>query len=219
MLFLLFLSPITALQLFTALCRQEVQEVIRLCTNSSYTSLQFVTHSFEVLKGLPAAAGVITRPLAHMGCDQAENFTLNYVEVLAGSRSTWLLGAEYLAWCPVYGADALESLLDRSPVSGAAVASLLMEVRDACWLSGWLVGWLAGWLYGWLWLCRMFVWLRQLRTAMPKHPSRAAAWRLNIGNTVCDLLLPVPLRVLPAAAVPTVRPAVSTQGLGSRKAP
>jgi hypothetical protein len=110
---------VVVLQLFTALCRQEVQEIIRLCTSGSYTSLQFVVHSYEVLKALPAAAGVISRPLAHMGCDQAESFTLNYVEVLAGSRATWLLGAEYLAWCPVYGADALEALLDTSPVSEA----------------------------------------------------------------------------------------------------
>lgn len=122
-----FVAAVIALQLFTALCRQEVQEVVRLCTSGSYTSLQFVIHSYEVLKALPAAAGVICRPLPHMGCDQAENYTLNYVEVLAGGRSTWLLGAEYLAWCPVYGADALEALLDRSPVSADAVRSLLDE--------------------------------------------------------------------------------------------
>lgn len=30
---------------------------------------------------------------------------------------TALLGAEYLAWCPVYGGDALEATLDKSPVS------------------------------------------------------------------------------------------------------
>lgn len=106
------------MQLLVAACQQEVQEVIRLCTNCSYTSLQFVAHSFEVMRALPEAARVISRPLPHMGCDQAESFMLNYVEVLAGAASTWLLGAEYLAWCPVYGAEALEAMLDTSPVSG-----------------------------------------------------------------------------------------------------
>lgn len=103
--------------MFLAACQQEVQEVIRLATNSNYTSLQFVVHSFEVLRALPEASRVISRPLPHMGCDQAESFMLNYVEVLLGAASTWLLAADYLAWCPVYGADALEALLDKSPVS------------------------------------------------------------------------------------------------------
>lgn len=107
-------------QLLVAACQQEVQEIIRLTTNCSYTSLQFVAHSFEVMRGLPEANRVISRPLPHMGCDQAESFLLNYVEVLAGAASTWLLGAEYLAWCPVYGADALEAMLDTSPVSDCA---------------------------------------------------------------------------------------------------
>ena len=107
------------MQMLLASCQQEVQEVVSLCTNSSYTSLLFVVHSFEVLKALPAAARVIARPLPHMGCDQAESFLLNYVEVLAGGASTWALAADYLAWCPVYGADALEALLDKSPVSEA----------------------------------------------------------------------------------------------------
>ncbi len=110
-------THLRCLQLLVAACQQEVQEVIRLCTNSTYTSLQFVTHSFEVMRALPEAARVISRPLPHMGCDQAESFMLNYVEVLASGASTWLLGAEYLAWCPVYGAEALEDMLDTSPVS------------------------------------------------------------------------------------------------------
>lgn len=109
--------PRFALQALLAACQQEVQEVVCLCTNSNYTSLQFVVHSFEVLKALPEAARVIARPLPHMGCDQAESFMLNYVEVLAGAAATWPLAAEYLAWCTVYGADTLEALLDKSPVS------------------------------------------------------------------------------------------------------
>lgn len=103
--------------------------MIRLCTNSSYASLQFVAHSFELMRALPEAARVISRPLPHMGCDQAESFLLNYVEVLAGAASTWLLGAEYLAWCPVYGAETLEAMLDKSPVrhgcSGFSLLKLL----------------------------------------------------------------------------------------------
>lgn len=102
-------------ELLVASCQQEVQEVIRLCTNTRYTDLLFVAHSFEVMRGLPEAGRVISRPLPHMGCDQAENFMLNYAEVLLGGSSTWLLGAECLAWCPVYGADTLEAVLDKSP--------------------------------------------------------------------------------------------------------
>lgn len=55
--------------------------MIRLCTNSRYTDLLFVAHSFEVMCGLPEASRVISRPLPHMGCDQAESFMLNYAEV------------------------------------------------------------------------------------------------------------------------------------------
>lgn len=68
-------------QVLVAACQQEVQEVIRLCTNSRYTDLLFVAHSFEVMRGLPEASRVISRPLPHMGCDQAESFMLNYAEV------------------------------------------------------------------------------------------------------------------------------------------
>jgi hypothetical protein len=107
-------------QVFVAASQQQVQEVIQLCTNSSYTSITFVAHSFEVMRGLPEAARVISRPLPHLGCDQAESFLLNYAEVLVGGASTWAVGAEYLAWCPVYGADALEVMLEKSPVSDSA---------------------------------------------------------------------------------------------------
>lgn len=100
-----------------AASQQQVQEVIQLCTNSSYASIKFVAHSFEVMRGLPEAARVIARPLPHLGCDQAESFLLNYAEVLIGGAATWAVGAEYLAWCPVYGADALEAMLEKSPVS------------------------------------------------------------------------------------------------------
>jgi hypothetical protein len=74
-------SRFVCTQVLVASCQQEVQEVIRLCTNSRYTDLLFVAHSFEVMRGLPEAGRVISRPLPHMGCDQAENFMLNYAEV------------------------------------------------------------------------------------------------------------------------------------------
>lgn len=46
------------------------------------------------------------------------------VQVLLGGASTWLLGAECLAWCPVYGADTLEAVLDKSPVRTAVCGQL-----------------------------------------------------------------------------------------------
>jgi hypothetical protein len=100
-------------QLLLAACSQEVQPVINLLTSASYAGLQFVVHVFEVLAALPSAARVISRALPHAGCDQAEAFTLNYAEALMGFETTWALAAEYLAWCPVYGGDALEGLLAR----------------------------------------------------------------------------------------------------------
>lgn len=104
-------------QAFEAICDLEVQKVVLLCTTGKYTSLQFVAHSFEVMRGSQDAARLIAQPLPHLGCDQAESFMLNYAEVLLGGGSTWVLGAECLAWCPVYGADTLEAVLDKSPVS------------------------------------------------------------------------------------------------------
>jgi len=49
-------------------------------------------------------------------------YTLHYVETLMGCDSTWQVAAEYLAWCPVYGADAMEVLLARLPVSAVWVS-------------------------------------------------------------------------------------------------
>eukprot|EP00879_Flechtneria_rotunda_P019929 GHRR01020947.1.p1 GENE.GHRR01020947.1~~GHRR01020947.1.p1 ORF type:complete len:757 (+),score=295.89 GHRR01020947.1:835-3105(+) len=101
-------------QLVIAACDQEVQSVASLCTTTPYCSLQFVTHIYDVLRALPGADRIISRPLPHLGGDQAEMYTLNYAESLAGSAATWQLAAEYLAWCPVHGAPVLEILLDRS---------------------------------------------------------------------------------------------------------
>lgn len=106
------------LQLLLAACNQEVQAIINLCTNHEYSGLQFVVHIYEVLAALPDAGRVISRVLPHLGCDQAESFTLHYVEALMGPATTWALAAEYLAWCPVHGADVLEGLLDRTQVRG-----------------------------------------------------------------------------------------------------
>ncbi|KAF8073073.1 ema [Scenedesmus sp. PABB004] len=108
--------PPRAAQLLLASCDQEVQSVVSLCTNSPYCSLQFVAHVYDVLRGAPGAERVIARPLPHLGGDQAELFALHYVETLLGHAPTWQLAAEYLAWCPVHGAAALEAALDRSPV-------------------------------------------------------------------------------------------------------
>lgn len=105
------------LQLLLASCDQEVQSVISLCINAPYCSLQFVAHIYDVLRGNPNAERVIRRQLPHYGVDQAELYTLHYAETLLGHVATWLVAAEYLAWCPVNGAALMESVLDRSPVS------------------------------------------------------------------------------------------------------
>ncbi|GBF94028.1 hypothetical protein Rsub_07296 [Raphidocelis subcapitata] len=97
--------------------RLEVQGVVRLCTNSDFCSLWFVAHAYDILRGYPRAEALLARPLPHLGCDQVEMYTLHYVETLTGCDGTWQVAAEYLAWCPIYGADALESLLSRLPFS------------------------------------------------------------------------------------------------------
>jgi hypothetical protein len=111
-------------QLLLAACGQEVAPIVSLCTNHEYTGLQFVVHAYEVLAALPAAARLISRPLPHLGCDQAESFTLHYVDALLGPGATWGLAVEYLAWCPAHGGEAMEAALD-----GA-------QVRAWCWGVG-----------------------------------------------------------------------------------
>lgn len=114
------LLPLLVHQLLLAACDQEVQTVIQLATNSPYCTLQFVAHIYDVLRASPGADRVISRPLPNFGGDQAEMYTLHYVETLAGHAATWQLAAEYLAWCPVHGSAVLEALLDKSPVSSQA---------------------------------------------------------------------------------------------------
>lgn len=121
---------------------QEAQSVVALCTNSPYCSLQFVAHIFDVLRGHPSAQRVISRPLAHYGVDQSELFTLNYAETLLGHVDTWLLAAEYLAWCPVNGAAVMEAMLDKSPVSDLTLSADMHKLSScasccqACMVSG-----------------------------------------------------------------------------------
>ena len=104
------------LQLMLAASGYEVQQIITLCSNSSFCSLWLVTHVYDLLRGHPPAAAIISRLVPGRGCDQQETFTLNYALNLAEHRATWHLAAEYLAWCPVYGAAALEGMLDSCPV-------------------------------------------------------------------------------------------------------
>lgn len=75
-----------------------------------------MAHIFDVLRGNAAAHRILSRPLPHYSVDQAELYTLNYAESLLGHADTWLLAAEYLAWCPVNGAAVMELAIDRSPV-------------------------------------------------------------------------------------------------------
>jgi hypothetical protein len=94
----------------------EAQAVVAVCTNSPYCGLWFVAHCYDLLRGSDAQAWrALSRPLPQLGCDQAEAYLLHYVDTLAGQASTWQLAAEYLAWCPAHGADALEALLERLP--------------------------------------------------------------------------------------------------------
>eukprot|EP00775_Hariotina_reticulata_P010403 gene10403-10561_t len=102
-------------QLLLAASDQEVQSVISLCTSSDYCSQQFVAHIYDVLRGLAGADRVISRPLPALGGDQSELYTLAYAESLMVQACSWQLAAEYLAWCPVHGADALETLIETSP--------------------------------------------------------------------------------------------------------
>jgi hypothetical protein len=94
-----------------------VQQVITASTNNPFCHLWFVTHLFDVLRGWPAAEGVLARPLAARGCDQCEMYTLSYGQLMAGHQSTWLLAADYFAWCPQHGQHALELLLEENQVS------------------------------------------------------------------------------------------------------
>lgn len=113
----LLCAPAAAgLQLLLAACDQEVQTIITLATQQPYCGLQFIAHIYDVIRASPGAERVISRPLPGFGGDQAEMFTLHYVETLTGHATTWQLAAEYLAWCPVHGSAVLEALLDRSPV-------------------------------------------------------------------------------------------------------
>lgn len=93
----------------------EVQTLVRLATNAPYCGLWFVAHMYDVLRGYDRAAGVISRPLPHLGGDQAELYTLHYVQSLMGNAATWQLAAAYLAWCPVHGRDAFEALVGTAP--------------------------------------------------------------------------------------------------------
>jgi len=102
--------------LIAAAAELEVQSVVAVCTNSPYCGLWFVAHCYDLLCADPQAARALARPLpAPLACGQAEAYMLHYVDTLAGQASTWQLAAEYLAWCPAHGADALEALLERLP--------------------------------------------------------------------------------------------------------
>ncbi|KAI8463575.1 MAG: Nup85 nucleoporin-domain-containing protein [Monoraphidium minutum] len=95
----------------------EAQGVVRLATNAPYCGLWLVAHTYDVLRGYPRAEALFSRPLPHLGCNQAEMYTLHYVETLMGPAGAWQVAAEYLAWCPVYGADALEAMLAALPLT------------------------------------------------------------------------------------------------------
>lgn len=76
-------------------------------------SCSYHSAALAPIRGYPPAEGIFSRPLPHFGGDQCEMYTLHYVETLMAQSSTWQLAAEYLAWCPVHGADTLEAMLMR----------------------------------------------------------------------------------------------------------
>jgi hypothetical protein len=60
-----------------------------MCTSSDYCSQQFVAHVYDVLRALPGADRVISRPLSSLGGDQSEMYTLLYAESLMVQACSW----------------------------------------------------------------------------------------------------------------------------------
>lgn len=51
-------------------------------------------------------------------CAQVESYTLQYASSLtSGIPTCWAVAAQYLAWCPVMGAGAMRTLLQRVPIA------------------------------------------------------------------------------------------------------
>ena len=65
---------------------------------------------------------------------QEEFYTLQYATSLATSPSLWALAAQYMAWCPMHGQEAMRTLLLRVPLCSAGVPDeqLAMRVLHFC---------------------------------------------------------------------------------------
>ncbi|KAG1660588.1 hypothetical protein FOA52_003019 [Chlamydomonas sp. UWO 241] len=94
----------------------EVQRVVEVLSSSGAVSAWFMAHMYEVLRAAPRTCGTIERPLPLFGGDQVEYWRLLFAEMLAATPSTTKLAVRYLSWCPTYGADAAEALLEAQPL-------------------------------------------------------------------------------------------------------
>ncbi|GAB4823216.1 hypothetical protein N2152v2_010262 [Parachlorella kessleri] len=109
--------------LLEACCDSDAQTVVRACSGFPCSDW-FMAHAPLLLAAHPMGASVLGRELAHLGGDQVEFYTLDYAAALMAQAASWQaaswqVAAAYLAWCPVHGRAALESLLGALPLTAS----------------------------------------------------------------------------------------------------
>eukprot|EP00798_Chlamydomonas_sp_ICE-L_P023077 gene23077-30269_t len=123
--------------LMEAMVESEVQRVVEVLSSSGAVSPFFMAHMYELMytsssnARLGMSVSVIERPLPLFGGDQVEYWRLLFAETLMSHPSTWKLALDYLAWCPLHGADAAESFLEALPY-GSENTQLVHRALHQC---------------------------------------------------------------------------------------
>jgi len=102
-------------EMLEAILDQEVQRVVEVLSKTGVVSPWFMAHVYEVMRAYPRTEPVIERPLPLFGGDQVEYWRLLFADTLICQQGMWRLAVEYLAWCPLYGADAVETFMEALP--------------------------------------------------------------------------------------------------------
>lgn len=102
-------------KMLMAILERDTQEVMNLSSN--LLGPWMMAHVTELLSA-PAAASapVSSKEVAEFGSDQVEYYRVLFAMSMASDLSMWKVAVAYLAWCPVHGARATESLFERLPI-------------------------------------------------------------------------------------------------------
>ena len=101
-------------KMLMAVLERDTQELVNLSSN--LLGPWMMAHITELLTDPAAASAPLSSSeVAEFGSDQVEYYRVLFAMSMASDPSMWKVAVAYLAWCPVHGARATESLFQRLP--------------------------------------------------------------------------------------------------------